>query len=292
MDFNFNTDHATTIQLIFFATIIISLWHAELLFNTENLKSKWTHTRVNLGFIVTAVLIQLPLTIILIKVMGWTQNHHWGLLYLFPFSMNFLEKLVFGILMLDFFEYLYHVMMHRAKYLWHFHLIHHSDMKLDVSTTVREHPAETFFRVISMIFVMYLTGVTLPILIIRQFIQSLFNISSHSAFSLPGKLERVLSFVFITPGLHKVHHHHKLPYTDSNYGDILCIWDRIFGTYATLDQSKIVYGLDVTNHLKICRFNALLNYPFQLKRTRKPVMPEQDAHLLGCLKVDVKLIKI
>ena len=290
MDFNFNTDHATTIQLVFFAVIILFLWHSELFFHKEGLKSKWEHTRLNLWFIFTAVIIQLPLTVILIKVMQWTAIKHWGLIYHIPFTENFLVKFIAGFLMLDFFEYVYHVMMHKTKYFWIFHLIHHSDMKLDVSTTVREHPAETFIRVVSMIFVMYITGVTLPILIIRQFIQSLFNISSHTSFSLPKKLEHVLSYVFITPGLHKVHHHHELPYTDRNYGDILCVWDRIFGTYAILDESLIVYGLDVTNHVPINQFNELLNYPFTSNKTAEQMLANTERDLIGSLETEIKLL--
>lgn len=265
MNFKFYLDHATTIQLIFFATVIIGLWHSELLFSGESLKNKWKHTRLNIWFIGTAVLIQLPLTIILIKVMHWTEIQHWGFMYLIPFTGNFVGKFLIGFLMLDFFEYVYHVMMHKTKYFWHFHLIHHSDKKLDVSTTLREHPAETFIRVCTMIFVVYLTGVTLPILIVRQFIQSLFNISSHTSLYLPKKIERILSLVFITPNVHKVHHHHKLPYTDSNYGDILCIWDRLFGTYSNLDPSRIVYGLDVTDSVDFGNFTNILSYPFELK---------------------------
>lgn len=289
MDFNFNTDHATTVQLLFFAIIIVGLWHSELFFKQEGLNSKWKHTRRNLWFIATAVMIQLPLTVVLIKVMEWTENHHWGIIYFIPFTSHFIARLVIGILLLDFFEYLYHVTMHKVKYLWHFHLVHHSDEVLDVSTTVREHPAETFIRVITMIFVMYITGITLPVLIIRQFIQSLFNISSHTSFSLPKKLERVLGSIFITPGLHKVHHHYKLPYTDSNYGDILCIWDRMFGTYATLDNSKIIYGLDVTNSLQITRFNDLLNYPFELNKNaeNEKVPQKENGKLLSNLEAKV-----
>ncbi|MET4082629.1 sterol desaturase/sphingolipid hydroxylase (fatty acid hydroxylase superfamily) [Pedobacter sp. UYP30] len=287
MDFNFNTDHATTIQLIFFATIIVGLWHSELFFNPESLKSKWNHTRLNLWFIATAVMIQLPLTIILIKVMGWTARNDWGIMYHIPFTATFIGKLIIGFLMLDFFEYVYHRMMHKTKYLWHFHLVHHSDMQLDVSTTVREHPAETFIRVCTMIFVMYITGVTLPVLIIRQFIQSLFNISSHTSFSLPRNLERVLALVFVTPGVHKVHHHYKLPYTDCNYGDVLSIWDRLFGTYAALHNSEIVYGLDVTNHLQMGQFNELLAYPFELKKTAALV--DQENKEIGATTLQVKL---
>ena len=44
--------------------------------------------------------------------------------------------------------------------------------------------------------------------------------------------------------MHKVHHHWKQPYTDSNYGAVFSIWDRLFGTYTTLHPSKIKYGLD------------------------------------------------
>lgn len=265
MDFKFYVDHATTIQLIFFATVIIVLWHSELFFRNDSLVSKWKHTGANLGFMFTAVIIQLPLTIILIKVMEWTEHNNWGLLHLFTFTDSFIVKFAVGFLMLDFFEYLYHVMMHKTNYFWHFHLIHHSDKKLDVSTTVREHPAETFIRVCAMIFVIYLTGVTLPILIIRQFIQSLFNISSHTSLCLPKRIEKIFSIIFITPNVHKVHHHNKLPYTDSNYGDILCIWDRLFGTYSNLDPTKIVYGLDVTDNVEFGRFTNILSYPFELK---------------------------
>ena len=156
--------------------------------------------------------------------------------------------------------------MHKVAYLWNFHLVHHSDTKMDVSTTVREHPIETFVRVSMMIFVVYFTGVPILVLIIRQFIQSFFNIVSHTSMSFPKKAEHLLSLIFITPGLHKVHHHHKLPYTDCNYGDILCVWDRLFGTYAKLKSSEIVYGLDITNEEKFHDFNTLMRYPFKQKK--------------------------
>jgi sterol desaturase/sphingolipid hydroxylase (fatty acid hydroxylase superfamily) len=44
--------------------------------------------------------------------------------------------------------------------------------------------------------------------------------------------------------MHKVHHHWQQPYTDSNYGAVLAIWDRLFGTYEHLEPSQIKYGLD------------------------------------------------
>lgn len=271
MHLHLNTDQATTIQLLFYTVTIVCLWHSELFFQRQSFKSKWNHTRLNIWFIITAVSVQLPLTVFLIKVMEWTAVHQWGILYLIPYSSHFLIKVIVGLILLDFFGYLYHVTMHKVSYLWHFHLVHHSDKELDVSTTVREHPIETLVRVSMLIVVVYITGVPILVLIIHQFIQSFFNISSHTSISLPSKTERILSFIFITPGLHKVHHHHQLPYTDCNYGDILCIWDRLFGTYAKLDVSKIIYGLDITNHKEIKGFNSLLNYPFKFKKRTIPV---------------------
>jgi sterol desaturase/sphingolipid hydroxylase (fatty acid hydroxylase superfamily) len=67
---------------------------------------------------------------------------------------------------------------------------------------------------------------------------------THANIKLPAKLDKAISYLFISPNMHKVHHHWKQPYTDSNYGTALSIWDRMFGTYRELDPSIIIYGLD------------------------------------------------
>lgn len=64
--------------------------------------------------------------------------------------------------------------------------------------------------------------------------------------------------------MHKVHHHYRLPYTDSNYGNIFSIWDRLFGTYLELDRTKIVYGVDTfPDEVKNSSLKELLKQPFQ-----------------------------
>ncbi len=256
-------DHSTAVQLLFYAIIMICLWHMELIFRPESLKNKWRHTILNSQFIITALLIQLPLSILVFRMSQWSLMHHWGLLYKIPFSTHFLLKVLTGLILLDFFEYIYHVSMHKIGCLWSFHLVHHIDIKLDVSTTVREHPLETFVRVSFMIIAVYIIGAPVLILLIRQFIQSFSNIAAHTSLHLPKKAEKILKYLFITPDLHKVHHHYKLPYTDCNYGDILSIWDRLFGTYKELDQSKIIFGLDTANVNHINTFISLLKYPFK-----------------------------
>ncbi|MFF5384410.1 sterol desaturase family protein [Pedobacter suwonensis] len=280
-------DHSTTLQLFFFATTIIVLWNSEILFRKESIKTKWCHTVLNLHFLATATLIQLPLTLAVIKVTELTAEHGWGLLNKIPIGDSFLIRFVAGFILMDFFEYVYHLTMHKTAFLWNFHLIHHSDTELDVSTTVREHPGETFVRVSFMVLTVYLSGVPIAILLIRQFIQSFSNLMAHTSISYPPKLERILRWIFITPGLHKVHHHDTLPYTDSNYGDILCIWDRLFGTYMELEESKINFGVDTAPSSEMKTFSKLLSYPF-LKKDKEQQTTGIDEPLTQKVYADIR----
>jgi sterol desaturase/sphingolipid hydroxylase (fatty acid hydroxylase superfamily) len=75
-----------------------------------------------------------------------------------------------------------------------------------------------------------------------------FTYFNHANISLPLWLDKSLSYVIVSPNMHKFHHHHKLPWTDSNFGNVLSVWDRIFGTFVYGDPTKIIYGLDSSNH--------------------------------------------
>lgn len=73
-----------------------------------------------------------------------------------------------------------------------------------------------------------------------------------------------MSYILVSPDMHKIHHHYKLPYTDSNYGNIFSIWDRIFGTFSYMERETIIYGLDT--HMDPNENNklvSLLKIPFQ-----------------------------
>ena len=101
-----------------------------------------------------------------------------------------------------------------------------------------------------------------------QSISVLFAHLTHANVGLPQTLERVISYVFVTPNMHKVHHHFQLPLTDKNYGNIFSIWDRIFGTFHSAnDSGSIVYGIDT--HMKddkINSFTDLFLIPFKKMR--------------------------
>ncbi|HVV54892.1 MAG TPA: sterol desaturase family protein [Mucilaginibacter sp.] len=188
----------------------------------------------------------------------------WGILSYSLFEKHTLIRLIAGFLMLDFLDYVYHVSMHKFKPLWRFHLVHHTDDQMDVTTTVREHPGETFLRMCFLIIWISVTGAGAALLLLRQACETVANVTSHSSFRLGPKAERLVGLLFVTPNIHHVHHHFELPYTDSNYGDVLSIWDHIFGTYKTLDKTDTRFGIDT--HLDeniISNFTETIKIPFR-----------------------------
>ena len=51
---------------------------------------------------------------------------------------------------------------------------------------------------------------------------------THANINLSAKIDKVLSYIIVSPNMHKLHHHYKQPYTDSNYVAVLSIWDRLW----------------------------------------------------------------
>ncbi|MEY2670535.1 MAG: hypothetical protein RLZZ577_851 [Bacteroidota bacterium] len=84
---------------------------------------------------------------------------------------------------------------------------------------------------------------------------------------MPKKVDLFLSYFIVSPDMHKVHHHYVMPYTDSNYGNIFSIWDRLFGTFKVLPREEIVYGVDTHMHPEEHNeLKNLLKIPFQKKK--------------------------
>jgi len=262
--------HEDLTQVILYAGIITGLWFAEMMASVESIRNKWKHSVVNTLFIFTALPIQLLLTTFVVLISAWVTAHHWGLITFIPYHYNHWVYYISLFILLDLCEYIYHVTMHKAEPLWKFHLVHHSDLKVDVSTTTREHPCETCIRTCFLMLWVFICGPAIGVLILRQTFQSFSNIVAHTEFRLPERVNKIVAMVFITPNLHHVHHHYQLPYTDCNYGDVLSIWDRLFGTYGQLSKAETVFGIDTHMDEKLnANFIGAVKIPFQ-KFERKP----------------------
>ncbi|MFI0490267.1 sterol desaturase family protein [Flavobacterium sp.] len=254
------------VQLSIYGGILIFFWLLELLIFPQKLKNKIAHTTINAKFLFFVLPVQVLLSLVVFYVSRSTETAKWGILHFLPDTINPFLFFILAFLILDLFDYMYHFMMHKTPLFWKFHQVHHSDMQVDISTTVREHPGETFIRVSYLIVVICIVGAAPWVLILKQFIQSFSNLASHTRIILPKKVNDIVSKFFVTPNTHHIHHHYQLPYTDSNFGDVLTIWDRLFSTFSKMEPSQVVFGVDTNmNSEENMDFKNLIYRPFEEK---------------------------
>ena len=206
-------------------------------------KNKWRHASVNLTFTLIHLIIHTGFGVLIVLLSDACKSAGIGLVNWFNASV--LVTIIILFLVLDFFGgWLVHIVEHKIKFLWRFHIIHHSDNNVDVTTGLRHHPIESVLRGIFFLMGVLVSGSPVYAVMIYQTFLVLSTQFTHANINLPKWIDGPLSFLFVSPNMHKVHHHWQQPYTDSNYGAVLSIWDRLFGTYEHLEPSQIKYGLD------------------------------------------------
>ncbi|WP_088322835.1 sterol desaturase family protein [Polaribacter tangerinus] len=236
---------------------------------------KWQHAFPNLFFTLTTVIVNFAFAFLLLKTADWVSENDFGIINWLPEMPLWLYTLL-GVLLLDFFgAYLAHYTEHKIAPLWMVHLVHHSDHKVDTTTANRHHPIESVVRFAFTLLGVFVVGTPIAIVFIYQSMSLIFTQFTHANIKMSSKLDTFLSYFIVSPDMHKVHHHYKLPYTDSNYGNIFSVWDRVFGTYMKLDRNKIVYGVDTfPNEEKNSSLKELLKQPFQ--GYKKPTAIEEN----------------
>jgi sterol desaturase/sphingolipid hydroxylase (fatty acid hydroxylase superfamily) len=177
----------------------------------------------------------------------------------------FWVEVLFGIVVLDFsVGYLSHRTMHRWPAMWRFHQVHHGDPFVDVTTTYRSHPIETVWRFMFAIIPVWVLGLPAEAVLIQRLLQATNGVIEHANIRLWSPLDRVLSLVWVTPNVHKIHHSREVSETNSNYANLLTIYDRVLGTYTPAERPRTVtYGLDDAQRMGAASFPALLVMPFE-----------------------------
>jgi sterol desaturase/sphingolipid hydroxylase (fatty acid hydroxylase superfamily) len=196
---------------------------------------------------------------------------HFGLIYWagLPPTVGFLV----GLAGLDLFAYFAHVSMHKLHTLWRFHRVHHADSRVNVTTAFREHPGETVWRISWHLAAVVVFGIP-PWLLLIYLTISAFNAQlEHCNLKVPAKIDRWLRLIYVTPNMHKLHHHRYLPETDMNYSNLLSIWDRLFMTYHPGPNfHHLNYGLDDFDWESRNSVKELLFAPFTIPY-RPPTTP-------------------
>ncbi|MEQ9437565.1 MAG: sterol desaturase family protein [Cyclobacteriaceae bacterium] len=245
---------------------------------------KVKHAGINFFLTVTTVITNLIFAGLLLFVSHWVVESQFGVLQWIELPV-WLEILV-GLMLLDLIgAYFIHWLEHQVRLMWQFHLIHHSDPQVDTTTANRHHPGESVFRAVFTTLAVLITGAPIWLVFLYQSLSVVLSQFNHANIHLPDRLDRVLSLVFVTPNMHHVHHHHTQPLTDTNYGNIFSLWDRLFGTFAYVeDPETLVYGIDThPDAQEHSRIGGLLKIPFQ------PYRPPASVRKAESKKASVKL---
>ena len=247
---------------------ITLFWSIESIIPLFNFNyKKFKHALPNFFFTLTTIIVNFSLAFILLLVSDWVTENNYGLLnygQFLPLSLY----IIFGVLFLDLIgAYLPHYVQHKVKFLWKIHLVHHSDHKVDTTTANRHHPFESVVRYLFTLLGVALLGANMGLVFLYQSLSVVLSQFNHANINISLKIDKFLSFFIVTPNMHKVHHHYVMPYTDSNYGNIFSFWDRLFGTFKSLNPSKIIYGVDTFfNEKENESIKSLLLRPFEESR--------------------------
>ena len=227
---------------------------------------RWKHAGINLFFTLTTIVVNFAMAFVLVRGSDWAVAADFGVLQWL--DLPIWGTAIVGLLLLDLIgAYFAHWIQHRVPVLWRFHLIHHTDQNVDTTTANRHHPGESFIRFAMTTVGTVLLGAPMWLVFLYQSLSALTSQFNHANIRLPRWLDRGLRTLIVTPAMHRVHHHFELPLTDTNFGNIFSVWDRLFGTYAVADNRTLRYGVDThmetADHQNIRR---MLRIPFEGKK--------------------------
>ena len=208
-------------------------------------------------------LVSLFLPLLLIGISYSISNQQVQLGFFNIINISYFYEFILGIILLDFIIWVQHFTTHKVPFLWRFHKVHHADHEMDVSTGIRFHPIEIFISFVIKILAVILLGIDPFVILVFEILLSSFALLTHANLQLPKRLDKLFSYVFVTPNMHVIHHNPNRELHDNNYGFCLSIWDRLFKTYVsywTVDKPIIGLANEKSQHN---RYLKLIMLPFK-----------------------------
>ena len=232
----------TTIAVIVAAMAVVAVIETAIPLHA---RGRWnrSHLAPNLALTFLTFATNLFLNVALVLMVVWMESRGFGLLRLFPLPP--LVAAIVAVAALDLSFYAAHRSWHAFPRLWRFHAVHHSDPAVDVTTTIRQHPVESLLRYAAMGAMAIAIGPSPAAFACYRVTSALNGFLEHANIRAPRWLDRLLSLVTTWPHMHKVHHSRLVEQTDTNYGNLFSVWDRLFGTFTPSSEgTTIAYGLD------------------------------------------------
>jgi len=266
----------------FFALVFVAMFVVELLLPRRNLStSKMSRWFNNLSLhalntlMIRGLFPVIPITMAVVV----TQNG-WGLINHYHFSPW--VTITVGAVFLDFVIYLQHVAFHTVPLCWRLHMVHHTDMDIDMTTGVRFHPIEMILSLFIKMAAIVISGAPPLAVLTFEVILNCSSIFSHGNVYIPASVDKTLRMFFVTPDMHRVHHSVIMRETNTNFGFNLSWWDRIMGTYQdqpSKGHEGMTIGLGYFRDEKKLSLPWLLIMPLTRKKIRNlinPVMNERN----------------
>ncbi len=220
---------------------------------------RWLNNIV-LGIINLTVL-QLIFVFVTTRAVGYGALPQFGLLNVFN-APRWL-KIIDTIVMMDLLLYFWHILIHRLPLFWRFHRVHHTDLDVDVSTSLRLHVVEVILAALVRLSIAYFLGADPIGILVFEICYLWADQFRHSNLELPQWLERAYWLLFVPPAMHRIHHSVDMDERHTNFGAIFSIWDRFLGTLRTgVDQEHIWFGVDGHIHEKKLDIQHLIAMPF------------------------------
>jgi len=181
-------------------------------FTFKNNKVK--HVGLNLFFTFTTIIVNFVFAFILINVSQYVDANDIGVIQFFPLPLVVFT--ILGVMLLDLLgAWLAHWTEHHVKWMWQFHLVHHTDMDLDASSANRHHPGESVIRFVFTVMAVMIVGAPVWMVLLYQALSVTLSQFNHSNIKMPKWLDAAISWILVTPEMHRVHHHYRQPYSNN-----------------------------------------------------------------------------
>lgn len=171
-------------------------------------------------------------------------------------------SIALSVLALDAALYGQHRALHH-RWLWRLHRVHHLDPLLDVTSGVRFHPLEAVVSALFKSLVVVLLGAPVAAVAVSTTLTLLASLFTHANIRLHPRLEAALRIAFITPALHRIHHSNAGPETQRNFGTVLWLWDRLFGSACAASVRGEALVLGVAGEPPETDLSKMLAEPFK-----------------------------
>jgi len=264
--------------MVFLGVFLLMLALESVIQRHPTVDSKTNRLKINFALTgVDILVVRLVFGAAAVGAAQFAEANGWGV-------FNYLDwwsglEIIAVVIILDLMIYIQHVVVHMIPFFWRFHIVHHSDLDLDVSSGLRFHPIEIMGSMLFKIGLVFALGPAPIAVVIFEAVLNGMAQFSHSNITLPEKLDRLLRFVIVTPDMHRIHHSVEKMETNSNFGFNLSIWDRLLGTYiqdAKREQPKIIIGVDQFRTSEEVSFKNLLLMPFKVIPRNYSLFPEKD----------------